>query len=156
MSGHDHAAELSGAALKQAFFLTAIILIVEAGAGILSHSLALLSDAGHILTDVVALALAWFAVEQAKRPADFRRTYGYHRVGILTAMANGALLIVIVLGVAIEAIRRFSTPEPVQGGWVIASALIAILVNGYIALRLRDRDANLNVRAVMLHVVGDL
>jgi cobalt-zinc-cadmium efflux system protein len=148
---------MSGGALKQAFFLTAIILVVEALAGVYSHSLALLADAGHILTDVVALGLAWFAVEQAKRPADSRRTYGYHRVGILAAMGNGATLIVIVLAVAYEAVRRLSQPEPVQGGLVIASAFLAIAVNAFIAFRLkRSHHHSLNVRAALLHVIGDL
>jgi cobalt-zinc-cadmium efflux system protein len=158
MSDHDHGAELSGAALKQAFFLTAVILLVESVAGVVSHSLAVLADAGHILTDVIALGLAWFAVEQAKRPADSRRTYGYHRVGILTAMINGATLIVIVGAVAIEAVRRFANPEPVQGGLVIVSALIAIAVNTFITFRLKSGESehNLNVRAAMLHVLGDL
>ena len=157
MSEHDHGVELTGPALRQAFLLTAVILVVEAVAGVFSHSLALLADAGHILTDVVALGLAWFAIEQAKRPADVRRTYGYHRVGILTAMANGATLILIVIVVGYEAVRRFAHPEPVQGGLVIVSAVVAIAVNTYITFRLKAGGAdNLNVRAALLHVVGDL
>ncbi len=156
MSDHGHA-ELAGGALKQAFALTAAILAIEAAAGVLSHSLALLADAGHILTDAIALGLAWFAVEQAKRPADARRTYGYHRVGILSAAINGATLIAVVGAVAYEAIRRFSQPPEVQGGLVIASALAAIAINGYIAVRLRaGGEENLNVRMALLHVVGDL
>jgi len=154
MAEHEH--ELSGTALKQAFLLTACILVVEVAAGFASHSLALLSDAGHILTDVVALGLAWFAVEQSKRPADSRRTYGYHRVGILTAMLNGATLIAIVFAIAFEAARRFVNPEPVEGGLVIVAALVAIGVNIYIALRLRGGQGNINIRAAMLHVIGDL
>jgi len=154
MAEHHHA--LSGTALKQAFLLTTLILAIEVAAGFASHSLALLSDAGHILTDVVALGLAWFAVEQSKRPADARRTYGYHRVGILTAMVNGATLIVIVIFIAIEAARRFANPQPVQGGLVIVAALLAIGVNGFIAMRLRGGGGNLNIRAAMLHVIGDI
>ena len=156
MAEHDHARDLSGGALKQAFLLTAIILVVEAVAGWFSHSLALMADAGHILTDVIALGLAWFAVEQAKRPADTRRTYGYHRVGILTAMINGATLIIIVAAVAFEAVRRFSHPEPVQGGLVIVSATVAVVVNLFITFRLKSGEKNLNVQAALLHVVGDL
>jgi len=143
-------------ALKPAFLLTLLILAVEVVAGVAAHSLALLSDAGHLVTDVVALGLAWFAVEQSKRPADAVRTYGYHRVGILTAMFNGATLIVIVLAIGIEAARRFAHPEPVKGGLVIAAALVAIAVNAYITLRLRGEEPNLNVRAALLHVTGDL
>ena len=157
MSDHDHVhGRVSGDRLRLAFVLTLAILLVEAGAGWLSHSLALLSDAGHILTDVVALGLAWFAVEQAKRPADARRTYGYHRVGILAAMANGATLIVIVIFIAIEAAHRFANPQPVQGGLVIVAALVAIGVNAFIAMGLREGGGNLNVRAAMLHVIGDI
>lgn len=148
---------LSGTALKQAFLLTTLILAIEVAAGFASHSLALLSDAAHILTDIVALGLAWFAVEQSKRPADARRTYGYHRVGILTAMVNGATLIVIVIFIAIEAARRFANPQPVQGGLVIVAALVAIGVNVFIAIRLREGGGgNLNIRAAMLHVIGDI
>ncbi len=152
---HDHG-EMTGGRLRLAFLLTLAILVIEFGAGWLSHSLALMSDAGHILTDAVALGLAWFAVEQAQRPADSRRTYGYHRVGVLTAMLNGATLIAIVIFIAIEAARRFEHPEPVQGGIVIVAALAAIAVNVFIAMGLHDRTANLNVRAAMLHVVGDI
>lgn len=147
---------MTGARLRLAFGLTLIILLVEAAAGWWSHSLALLSDAGHLLTDVFALGLAWFAVEQAKRPADARRTYGYHRVGVLAAMLNGATLVVIVVFIAVEAARRFMNPEPVQGGLVIMSALVAIAVNTFIALRLRLAGEDLNVRAALLHVIGDL
>jgi cobalt-zinc-cadmium efflux system protein len=152
----DHHSDLTGRALRQAFLLTAFILIVETVAGFASHSLALLADAGHILTDVVALGLAWFAVLQARRPADAQRTYGYHRVGILAAMANGAALILIVVVVAYEAARRFAHPEPVSGGLVIVSALLAVGVNTFIAMRLRGNEKNLNVRAALLHVLGDL
>jgi cobalt-zinc-cadmium efflux system protein len=155
LSQHNHQ-DLTGSALRQAFLLTALILLIETVAGVFSHSLALLADAGHILTDVVALGLAWFAVVQARRPADAQRTYGYHRVGILAAMANGATLILIVVAVAFEAARRFANPEPVNGGLVVAAALVAVGVNTFIALRLRGNQRNLNVRAALLHVMGDL
>ena len=157
MDGYDHVNEpMIGARLRLAFGLTLIILLVEAATGWWSHSLALLSDAGHLLTDIFALGLAWFAVEQAKRPADARRTYGYHRVGVLASMLNGATLVVIVVFIAVEAGRRFMNPEPVQGGLVIVSALVAIAVNTFIALRLRVAGEDLNVRAALLHVIGDL
>ena len=90
----DHVTD-RGATLKKALALTCVILAVEFGGGLFSHSLALLSDAGHVLTDVFALGLAWFAVEQAKRPADQRRSYGYHRVSILAALVNAVTLIVV-------------------------------------------------------------
>src|SRR5712692_6994387 len=141
-----------GATLKKALALTCIILVVELAGGVVSHSLALLSDAGHVLTDVFALGLAWFAVEQSKRPADRRRSYGYQRVSILAALVNSVTLIVI----AFEAVRRLTHPEPVQGLVVIASALIAIAVNVYVVFGLRGHGKSLNLRAALLHVTGDI
>src|ERR1700686_4002160 len=91
--------------LKVALALTCVVLAVEFAGGLVSHSLALLSDAGHVLTDVFALGLAWFAVSQANRPADARRSYGYHRGSILAALVNSVTPIVIVLGVAYEAMQ---------------------------------------------------
>jgi len=132
------------------------VLVIELAGGMLSHSLALLSDAGHVLTDVFALGLAWFAVEQSKRPADQRRTYGYHRVGILAALLNAVTLIVIVLAIAFEAVRRIMDPPPVQGGIVIATALVAIAINAFVILTLRGDGGNLNLRAAALHVTGDV
>src|SRR6267143_5429853 len=125
-----------GAALKKALALTCAILAIEFAGGLLSHSLALLSDAGHVLTDVFALGLAWFAVEQAKRPADKRRSYGYHRVSILAALINAVTLIVIVLAIGYEALRRLAAPEPVQGGIVIVAALVGIAINTFVAFGL--------------------
>jgi cobalt-zinc-cadmium efflux system protein len=151
----DHVTD-RGATLKKALALTCLILAVEFAGGLISHSLALLSDAGHVLTDVFALGLAWFAVEQAKRPADQRRSYGYHRVSILAALVNAVTLIVIVIAIAYEAVRRIANPEPVQGAVVIVSALVAIAVNSYIAFGLRGDTKSLNLRAAMLHIVGDI
>lgn len=146
----------TGARLRLALALTLAVLLIEFAGGLLSHSLALLSDAGHVLTDVFALGLAWFAVEQSKRPADQRRTYGYQRVSILAALLNAITLIVIVLAIAIEAVRRLMDPAPVQGGLVVATALVAIAINAFVILTLRGDDDNLNLRAAMLHVTGDV
>jgi cobalt-zinc-cadmium efflux system protein len=145
-----------GATLKKALALTGVILAVELAGGVVSHSLALLSDAGHVLTDVFALGLAWFAVEQSKRPADRRRSYGYQRVSILAALVNSAVLIVIVIAIAFEAVRRLTHPEPVQGVVVIVSALVAIAVNVYVVFGLRGHGKSLNLRAAVLHVTGDI
>src|SRR5260370_31155675 len=123
-----------GATLKKALALTCVILVVELAGGVVSHSLALVSDAGHVLTDVFALGLAWFAVEQSKRPADRRRSYGYQRVSILAALVNSVTLIVIVLVIAFEAVRRLSHPEPVQGLVVLPSTFVAIVVIVYVVL----------------------
>ena len=145
-----------GTRLRLALGLTLVILVVELAGGLLSHSLALLSDAGHFLTDVFALGLAWFAIEQSKRPADQRRSYGYQRVGILAALLNAVALIVIVLAIGFEAVRRLMAPEPVQGGTVIATALVAIAINVFVLLTLRAEVNNLNLRAALLHVTGDV
>src|SRR5204862_3288660 len=149
-------ARTAGSGLRFALGLTLVILVVELAGGLLSHSLALLSDAGHVLTDVFALGLAWFAIEQSKRPADQRRSYGYQRVGILAALLNAVALIVIVLAIGFEAVRRLMAPEPVQGGTVIATALVAIAINVFVLLTLRAEVNNLNLRAALLHVTGDV
>ncbi len=145
-----------GSVLKLALALTCVVLGVELAGGLISHSLALLSDAGHVLTDVFALGLAWFAVAQASRPADARRSYGYHRVSILAALVNSVTLIVIVIAIAYEAVRRLANPEPVQGGVVIVAALAGIAINAFVAFGLRGQSHSLNVRAAMFHVIGDI
>ncbi len=141
---------------RLALGLTVAILLIELAGGLVSHSLALLSDAGHVLTDVFALGLAWFAIEQSRRPADQRRSYGYQRVGILAALLNSVVLILIVVGIAVEAIRRLTSPQPVEGGIVIAAALVAIALNTFVILILRQRTTSLNLRAALLHVTGDV
>jgi cobalt-zinc-cadmium efflux system protein len=146
----------AGRRLRLALVLTLGVLVIELAGALLSHSLALLSDAGHVLTDVFALGLAWFALEQSRRPADQRRSYGYQRVGILAALVNAVVLAVIVLAIAIEAVRRLTAPEQVQGGVVIVSALGAIALNGFVILALRGEARNLNLRAALLHVSGDV
>jgi cobalt-zinc-cadmium efflux system protein len=145
-----------GSVLKAALALTCAVLAVELAGGLVSHSLALLSDAGHVLTDVFALGLAWFAVAQSSRPADERRSYGYHRVSILAALVNSVTLIVIVLVIAYEAVRRLAHPEPVQGGVVIIAALAGIAINLFVAFGLRGDSGTLNVRAALMHVLGDI
>ncbi len=144
------------AILKWALVLTCVVLAVELAGGLVSHSLALLSDAGHVLTDVFALGLAWFAVAQANRPADQRRSYGYHRVSILAALLNSLILIGIVIAIGFEALRRLANPEPVQGGIVIIAALVGIAINAYVALGLRRETRSLNMRAALIHVMGDI
>jgi len=152
----EHLEAVISGRLRLALTLTLAILVVELAGGVWSHSLALLSDAGHVTTDIFALGLAWFAVEQTRRPADAKRSFGYHRAGILAAAANGATLIVLVVVIAAEAAQRLTHPEPVQGGIVIVSALVGVGVNAYVAMSFRTQGQNLNIRAAMLHAVGDL
>ncbi len=150
------AADLRSNRLALALGLSLALLGVEVVAGLLAHSLALLADAGHILTDAFAFALAWFAVLQSRRPADLRRTFGYQRVEVLTAMVNGALLVGVVLAVTYEALRRLQSPPQVHAPLVVVAALIAIGVNVFLARSLHHHDMNLNERAALLHVMGDL
>jgi cobalt-zinc-cadmium efflux system protein len=153
---HNHAHGMAKKTLRLAFFLTIIILCAGLTGGFLANSLALLSDAGHIVTDLFALGLAWFAVVQAERPADERRTFGYHRVGILAALLNAVTLIIIAIAISWEAIQRFQHPEPVQPLIMFGSAGIAIAVNLFIAFGLQKDEHNLNVRAATLHVLSDI
>src|SRR5689334_18019386 len=97
---HNHTHGMTRAKLRTAFLLTGIVLLIELVGGLLSHSLALLADAGHVFTDILALGLAWFAAVRAERPADARNTYGQHRIGILAALANAVTLILIVIWIA--------------------------------------------------------
>jgi cobalt-zinc-cadmium efflux system protein len=153
---HHHTEGMAKRTLRLAFFLTLIILASELIGGLLANSLALLSDAGHVITDLFALGLAWFATTQAERPANERKTFGYHRVGILAALVNAVTLILIAVAITVEAIQRFQHPEPVQPIVMFLSAGIGIAVNLFIGFGLHKEGHNLNVRAATLHVFGDV
>ena len=154
---HNHTKGMTRARLRTAFLLTAIILLVELVGGLLSHSLALLADAGHVLTDILALGLAWFAAVRAERPADAHNTYGQHRIGILAALANAVTLILIVIWIAWEAVQRLRQPEAVTPWIMLVAATVGVAVNLYIVLGLRaEGGENLNVRGAMLHALGDI
>ena len=152
---HHHAADARSLGLVAA--LTGGFLIVEAAGGWLSGSLALLADAGHMLTDFAALVMAWAAVRMARRPADARRTYGFDRVAVLAAFVNGLALFLIAIWIGFEAWERISTPRPVEGGLMLGVAVAGLAVN-ILAFRIltRGESANLNMRAAILHVMGDL
>lgn len=154
---HEHTHHMAGRSLRTAFLLTVIILVVEAVAGFAANSLALLSDAGHILTDAFALALAWYAAHLATRPPTERNTFGYQRSGILAALANASLLLLIAVFIGIEAFVRLRHPQHVEGVPVVIAAALALLTNAYIAFALRrGSEDNLNIRAALLHVIGDM
>lgn len=153
---HDHSHGMARKSLRIAFFLTAIILLVELTGGFLANSLALISDAAHVVTDLFALGLAWFAAGQAERPSNERKTFGYHRVGILAALLNALTLILVALAIGWEAVQRFQHPEPVQPLIMFGSALVGIIINLIIGFGLRGESENLNVRAATLHVFGDV
>jgi cobalt-zinc-cadmium efflux system protein len=132
-------------------------MVAEAIGGIVSGSLALLADAGHMLTDSAALALAWLAVRFAKRPADWKRTYGFDRFEVLAAFTNGLALFFIAIAISYEAIVRLLEPVAVLGGTMLVVAGAGLVVNVITLLILRQGGrGNLNVRAALLHVISDL
>lgn len=157
---HSHlreAARQSTRRLSLSLFLTLGFVIIEAAAGIFSNSLALLTDAAHNLTDVMALALSWFAVRITARPANERKTYGYHRVGILVALINSTTLVLISLGIFWEAWRRFVSPPEVQSGILVGVGLIAVIVNFVTAMLVhKGSDSDLNLRSAFVHLMGDV
>jgi len=140
-----------------ALVLTAVFMLVEVVGGIISGSLALLADAGHMLTDTMALALAAVAFRVSRRPADSRLTYGYQRFQILAAFVNGLSLLGIVGWILYEAVSRFLSPSDVMGETMLIVATAGLVVNiiAFVVLHGGDRD-NLNIRAAALHVAGDL
>ncbi|MCC7251809.1 cation diffusion facilitator family transporter [Hyphomicrobium sp.] len=157
---HDHAAHAAGASERRiglAALLTGFFMAAEFAGGIISGSLALIADAGHMLTDSAGLTLAWLGFRLARRPADWKRSYGYDRFGVLVAFANGLLLFAIAGWIVVEAVHRFRAPSPVLGGVMFWVALAGLIVN-LIAFRLLQGGdhGNLNVRAAALHVIGDL
>lgn len=160
MSGrHDHAIPDSGneRALWIALGLTSIFLVAEVVAGIVFKSLALLADAAHMFTDVAALAIAVAAIRVARRPADAKRTFGYHRFEILAAAFNAVLLFGVALYILYEAYRRFSAPVDVQPVGMLVVAVLGLAVN-LISMRLlrAGKDASLNVKGAYLEVWADM
>jgi cobalt-zinc-cadmium efflux system protein len=143
--------------LRIALVLTAVLLVVEVIGGILSNSIALLADAGHMLTDVAALGLALFVAWFSRQPSTPQKTFGYLRWEILAAFVNGATLLMISAWILWEAVIRLRAPEPVAGGLMLAVAVSGLVVN-IIAARVlvRSSSHNLNARGAYLHVLGDL
>ncbi|HEX8276541.1 MAG TPA: cation diffusion facilitator family transporter [Longimicrobiaceae bacterium] len=154
--GHGTAGARNRRRLAITLGLAATYLVAEAVGGWLANSLALLADAGHMLSDVAALALSLFAIRIAQLPATPQRTYGYHRTEILAALANGATLIAISLLIFVEAFRRMAEPQPVAGGLVMGIAVggLAVNVAGLLLLH-GGKDESLNVRGAWLHLLTD-
>ncbi len=151
---HSHASTTK--ALVVAVGITACFFVIELVGGILTNSLALQTDAFHMLTDVVALAYALVAVRLAQRPVSLRRTYGYYRVEILSAFLNGILLWAVVIFVFYEAIQRIQYPSDVQSLNMLIIAVLGLVANGLVAATLsRSRNASLNLKGAFLHVMAD-
>ncbi|MBK6735229.1 MAG: cation transporter [bacterium] len=161
--GHDHGhghhhgtAATTGRAFLVGIVLNGAFVAVEAGAGLVTGSLALLADAGHNLSDVLGLLLAWGANRLARRAPSLRRTYGWRRSSIMAALLNAVLLLVAVGGIAWEAIRRAQEPTPVPGATVMIVAGIGFVINAATALLfLSSRKHDLNARGAFLHMAAD-
>jgi len=143
--------------LALSLFITAGFVVVEALGGFFANSLALLTDAAHNLTDVMALGLSWYAIRLTEQPSNSHNTYGYHRAGILVALLNSTTLVLISLGVFYEAYRRLISPPEVKSEILVPVALLALAVNGITAWLVRRGDqSDLNLRALFLHLMGDV
>lgn len=157
---HSHlrdVAKQTTSRLSLSLFLTLAFVVVEAAAGYYANSLALLTDAAHNLTDVIALGLSWFAIRITAQPANARKTYGYHRAGILVALLNSTTLVLISLGIFYEAHQRFSSPPEVQSSILIGVGLIAVVINLVTALLVhRGSESDLNLRSAFVHLMGDV
>jgi cobalt-zinc-cadmium efflux system protein len=156
--GHSHGSSSTptGTRLALSIVITILFVAAEAVVGYSSGSLALLSDAGHNFADALNLVLSWYAIWIAQKPSNARRTFGYHRVGILAALVNSVSLVVIALLIFWEAGIRLRNPEPVESGPMIVVALIAIVMNTLTSLWLRGAaKKDLNVRSAYMHMVGD-
>ncbi|QEI07325.1 cation diffusion facilitator family transporter [Pigmentiphaga aceris] len=154
---HNHAAGANEKSLRIALALTASFLVVQVIAGLMTQSLALLSDAAHMFTDAAALAIALAAIQIAKRPADKRRTFGYHRFEILAAAFNAMLLFMVAIYIVIEAWQRIFSPVQIESTGMLVVAVLGLVVN-LISMRLlsQGKDSSLNVKGAYLEVWADM
>lgn len=161
---HDHGsphAHAPGKGSENRIGLAAVLtggfMLVEVVGGVIAGSLALLADAGHMLSDFASLVLAWLAFRIARRPADAERTYGFARVSVLAAFVNGLSLVAISIWITVEAVRRFLEPSEVLAGTMLWIAIAGLIVNILAFATLHGADqSSLNVRGALLHVLGDL
>lgn len=163
--GHNHLNDdeshgrnvTSKKSLLWALSLTGTFMVVEVIGGIVSGSLALLADAGHMLTDTAALLLAYSALYFASKPADNKRTFGYGRLQVLAAYTNGVFLVLLTGWIVWEAIHRFIEPNPIQSVSMFTVAVIGLIVNLLVFKILHSAgESNINIRSALLHVLGDL
>jgi cobalt-zinc-cadmium efflux system protein len=159
MAGHQHTHHGNETRLAIAAALTGVFMVAEIAGGIISGSLALIADAGHMLTDFASLAMAWFAFRLSRRPADWKRTYGFDRFQVIVAFANGLTLFFIAGWIIFEAIQRLMNPVDVLGPVmaIVAAAGLAVNIAAFAVLHSAGAENhNLNMRGAMLHVMGDL
>ncbi|ASK61227.1 cation-efflux pump [Virgibacillus phasianinus] len=156
--GHDHTHGANKKALLVSFIITTAYMIIEAIGGFVTNSLALLSDAGHMLSDSVSLGVGVLAFVMGEKVASYSKTYGYKRFEILAALFNGVTLTIIAIYIFYEAFQRFANPPEVASTGMLTIAIIGLIVNLTVAwiLMRGDTKENLNLRAAFLHVLGDL
>jgi cobalt-zinc-cadmium efflux system protein len=155
-AGHSHAPDNFGWAFAIGATLNTAFVIAELIFGYAANSLALISDAIHNLSDVVALLLAWAAAWLAQKQPTMRHTYGYRRASILAALFNAGLLLVAVGGIVVEAVDRLYSPAPIAGWTIVAVAAVGVVINGFTALLfMRGRHGDLNIRGAYLHMAAD-
>jgi cobalt-zinc-cadmium efflux system protein len=152
---HGHAHATTGSILRWSLAATLLFVVVQVGGGITAGSLALISDAGHNLTDALALVLALVGVYLQRKPADESRTWGYGRGGVLAAFVNALVLIVLSLWLFVEAWHRLRAPREVHEPTMIVVAALGIVLNLAIMFALRGHSSDLNIRAAWLHMLGD-
>lgn len=153
---HAHAPASYNKAFSIGILLNVLFVIIEAIYGMLGHSLALLADAGHNLSDVLGLVVAWTAIWLGKIRPSLKRTYGYKSSSILAALFNAVFLLIAIGAIAVEAVQRFSTPEPVTGRTIIFVALAGIVINGVTALLFMSGEkTDLNIKGAFLHMAAD-
>lgn len=156
---HDHTHGANKKTLMIAFAIIAVYMIIEVVGGFITNSLALLSDAGHMLSDAISLGVGVLAFTFSEKVSNYRNTYGYKRFEILAAVFNGVTLILIAIFISVEAIQRFKNPPEVASSGMLVIAVIGLLVNilvAWILMHGGDTHENLNMRAAFLHVIGDL
>ncbi|MBS0470917.1 MAG: cation transporter [Proteobacteria bacterium] len=155
--GHAHPKVTDEGRIGWAFVIIIAFMAIEVAGGLMSGSLALLADAGHMVSDAAALGMSWAAIRVGKRPADSGQSYGYKRLEVLVAFVNGCALFVVAGWIVFEAARRIASPVHVLGGTMLAVAIAGLLANivAFLVLNGGNR-ANLNMRSAWLHVLGDL
>lgn len=153
--GHHHAG-VSERLLLRAFLLIASFMVVEVIAGVLTNSLVLIADAGHMFLDAAALGLAWYALRLARRDDDAQLSYGYHRYQVLAAFVNALTLVALVIWILIEAVERLAEPQGMLPIPMLIVATLGFVVNLLAFYWLHDQDDNAAVRSALLHVLGDL
>ncbi len=159
---HDHSLNLNGESfkteksLKFAFLFTLVILIVELSGAVMSKSMALYSESGHVLVDASSLLLAWVAQIQVRKSPSIRKTYGYHRIGILAALLNSLLLLILSLILIYESYLRLMHPERINSGIMIIFPFISLIINSVIGIKIhKGIGHNLNLKSSFFHIVGD-